>query len=203
MAKGHKKLLGDLELLDEIDGTVPAAEDSGDDNVAPAEPKIQIKYICKNPYCNGLEKLGSGYVLRNAAFFKLAKEGTQAATTGIEIQIPKGYRGRIVEPSGLTLNKHITIAGGIIDAGIRDIKVILVNRTAKVVEIPERTTVGILYIEKAPEVQLLQVPSLKTSFAQANKMAQQFEGDADAFRRITTNGSTPNAMLGGVMSRNK
>ena len=49
-------------------------------------------------------------------------------STGISLEIPEGYYGRVAPRSGLAFKRAIDVLGGVIDSGYRDeISVILIN----------------------------------------------------------------------------
>ena len=51
-------------------------------------------------------------------------------STGIKIQIPEGYYGRVAPRSGLAVKKGLDVMAGVIDSGYRgELKVLLVNIT--------------------------------------------------------------------------
>lgn len=205
MPKGNKKL-GDLDVLNELDGDVDSfadgveADDNGTGNVDVVTGPVQIKYVCSNTVVGTLQRVGTGYALRSKGHNVIRRGETKNVETGIEIQIPKGYRGRL-DISNTGLNRHLIPAGGVIESGNHNIVVKVTNRThdTKPFELPAGAVVAILYIEKVPDVQLLQVHSLKTTFAQANQL-NQFD---DSFPRFAAANGGSTRVLGGVMSRNK
>jgi len=150
MGKGKNKALDDIEV------PAPSTTDT-----------LQIKYVRIDRGDNSappLERLGSGYVLRNTKFAKLPPHRSALAHTGIQMKIPAGYQGRITG-----LNKHgyknlITVAGGIINSNYTgEIKVIMLNHSDIKRDLIEGNTVGILHLEKVPDVELVEVSSLKAS----------------------------------------
>lgn len=173
MGKGKRKNLvnsGDRDLDDELD-----TESSS----------LQFKYTRVQrgeSTAPPLEKLDGGYVLRNTKFTKLKAHKSAIAHTGIQIKIPNGYQGRITG-----LNKHayknmLTVGGGIIGSGnSEEIKVILLNHTNVDRDINVGNPVGILHIEKIPDVELVEVSSLKVNLGSGgNKIASEL-AELDSF----------------------
>ena len=70
----------------------------------------------------------AGYDLYSTESMPLVPSNRQAVCTGVCVEIPKGYYGRIAPRSGLALKAGIDVLGGVIDSGYRnEIKVILIN----------------------------------------------------------------------------
>jgi len=90
---------------------------------------LQYKKLTKNAIINSPAKEGdAGFDLLTNNFTTIHKDKIVAVSTGISLEIPKGYVGIICEKSGLALKKGIQVMGGIIDSGYRgEIKVILKN----------------------------------------------------------------------------
>lgn len=210
MGKGNKNLK-DLAILDGLDEDTAAFESESFPDVvsavtAPASGPVQIKYVCIDRGENTappLQRVGAGYVLHNTKFTKLPAGKSAVVHTGIQIHIPKGYQGRIT-----ILNRQardlILVGGGIVDANFtNEITVVLMNLGPKDRLVNEGNVVGLLNIEKVPDVELVQVPSLKTTFNQVNKGT--FDMDGLSGGRFGGSSSTSNqAMLGGIVSqRNK
>lgn len=212
MGKGNKNLK-DLAILDGLDEDTAAFEsDSFPDVVGPAPTlaststgPVQIKYVCIDRGENTappLQRVGAGYVLHNTKFTKLPAGKSAVVHTGIQMHIPKGYQGRIT-----ILNRQardlILVGGGIVDANFtNEITVVLMNLGPKDRLVNEGNVVGLLNIERVPDVELVQVPSLKTTFNQVNKGT--FDMDGLNGGRFGGSSSSNQAMLGGIVSqRNK
>lgn len=95
------------------------------------ETKIKIKF-------NKLSNLAivptrandgdAGYDLFSCDHLKIGPMRRALVGTGISIEIPKGYYGRIAPRSGLAVKKGIDVLAGVIDSTYRgEIKVVLIN----------------------------------------------------------------------------
>lgn len=70
----------------------------------------------------------AGYDLFSAKDYVIQSGDKLLVSTGVKMEIPFGWFGRICPRSGLTLKKFIDVGGGIIDSDYRgDIGVILFN----------------------------------------------------------------------------
>ena len=70
----------------------------------------------------------AGYDLYACSSESISPMGRTAVSTGISVEIPMGYYGRIAPRSGLAIHKGIDVLGGVIDCQYRgEIKVILIN----------------------------------------------------------------------------
>lgn len=91
--------------------------------------KIKIKRISSDAKVPTRAKASdAGYDLYAANSAVLDPMSRVLVSTGIAIEIPEGYYGRIAPRSGLALRGGIDVLGGVVDSGYRDeIGVILVN----------------------------------------------------------------------------
>ena len=70
----------------------------------------------------------AGYDLYSTEFCSINPLSRRLVSTGIKIEIPEGYYGRIAPRSGLAVNKGLDVMAGVIDSGYRgELKVLLVN----------------------------------------------------------------------------
>ena len=70
----------------------------------------------------------AGYDLCSTEFCSINPLSRRLVSTGIKIEIPEGYYGRIAPRSGLAVNKGLDVMAGVIDSGYRgELKVLLVN----------------------------------------------------------------------------
>ena len=106
----------------------------------------------------------AGYDLYSTESLPLTPHTRQAICTGICVEIPKGYYGRIAPRSGLALKAGLDVLGGVIDSGYRnEIKVILINFREGLVSIEEGDRIAQLIIEKCEDVEWEQVEELGSS----------------------------------------
>lgn len=69
--------------------------------------------------------------------------------TGLAVAIPRGYYGRIAPRSGLATKNGIDVLAGVIDSDYRgEVQCLLYNAGPEVVELPARTKICQLIIEK-------------------------------------------------------
>tara|TARA_Y100001973_G_scaffold81986_1_gene121032 strand:+ start:356 stop:823 length:468 start_codon:yes stop_codon:yes gene_type:complete len=70
----------------------------------------------------------AGYDLYSTEFCSINPLSRRLVSTGIKIEIPEGYYGRIAPRSGLAVKKGLDVMAGVIDSGYRgELKVLLVN----------------------------------------------------------------------------
>jgi len=106
----------------------------------------------------------AGYDLYSTESMPLVPSNRQAVCTGICVEIPKGYYGRIAPRSGLALKAGIDVLGGVIDSGYRnEVKVILINFGEGLVSIEEGDRVAQLIIEKCEDVEWEEVINLDST----------------------------------------
>tara|TARA_R100001163_G_scaffold22248_1_gene18831 strand:- start:1082 stop:1558 length:477 start_codon:yes stop_codon:yes gene_type:complete len=70
----------------------------------------------------------AGYDLFSTEYVTLEPFQRKLVSTGISLEIPQGFYGRIAPRSGLACKKGIDVMAGVIDSGYRgEIKVLLIN----------------------------------------------------------------------------
>ncbi len=106
----------------------------------------------------------AGYDLGAAIDFILPASERIAVPTNLQIEIPKGYYGRIAPRSGLALNKGIDVLAGVIDPSYRgEICVILVNLGKDSAHFLKGDRIAQLIIEKYYDVEWKVVDFLNDS----------------------------------------
>ena len=71
----------------------------------------------------------AGFDLTSTEFCEILPLHRKLVGTGLQIQIPKGYYGRIASRSGLASKSGIEVGAGVIDSGYKnEVKVLLFNR---------------------------------------------------------------------------
>src|SRR5437016_4117240 len=69
--------------------------------------------------------------------------------TGLAVDIPEGYYGRLAPRSGLATQKGIDVLAGVIDADYRgEIRCLLYNTGEEIIDLPAQTRICQLIIEK-------------------------------------------------------
>ena len=92
---------------------------------------MEIKYSKLNP--EGKEPFranssDAGYDLFSTEYATLEPFQRKLISTGINVEIPEGFYGRVAPRSGLACKKGIDVMAGVIDSGYRgEIKVLLIN----------------------------------------------------------------------------
>ena len=92
---------------------------------------MEIKYSNLHP--DGKEPFranesDAGYDLFSTEYVTLEPFQRKLVSTGINVEIPQGFYGRIAPRSGLACKKGIDVMAGVIDSGYRgEIKVLLIN----------------------------------------------------------------------------
>lgn len=85
-------------------------------------------------------------------------------STGIAVQIPKGYYGRIAPRSGLALKSGIDVMAGVIDADFTgELKVILINLGEFATSIGSGDRVAQLILERADRLHPVEVKALEVT----------------------------------------
>lgn len=76
----------------------------------------------------------AGMDLRTPIAFSIPPRGSRVIDTGVHVEIPKGYFGKLESKSGLNINKSIVSLGGVIDSGYTgSIRVNLYNFSSETV----------------------------------------------------------------------
>jgi len=70
----------------------------------------------------------AGYDLFSTDYITIEPFQRKLVSTGINVEIPQGFYGRIAPRSGLACKKGIDVMAGVIDSGYRgEVKVLLIN----------------------------------------------------------------------------
>lgn len=91
---------------------------------------------------------------------------TSSVLTGIALEIPAGYYGRIVGRSGMTLGTPLKVFEGIIDSGYRgEIKIMCqcVSDSVRIMRIKKGERIAQLLIEKVEDITIVESDSLETT----------------------------------------
>ncbi|KAG6506308.1 hypothetical protein ZIOFF_031631 [Zingiber officinale] len=87
--------------------------------------------------------------------------GRDLIHTGLRIEIPYGYYGRLASRSGLAWKTGIEVGAGVIDSDYRgDVQVLLFNRTNLPIYISQQQKVAQLILEKIAIPEVYEVPHL-------------------------------------------
>lgn len=88
-----------------------------------------------------------------------------SVSTGLRLEIPEGYYGRIAPRSGLALRHGIDVLAGVVDSGYRgEVKVILFNTdTEEVFPVSAGDKIAQLIIEKHYNPEFVEVEDLTST----------------------------------------
>ena len=106
----------------------------------------------------------AGYDLTSVEHKEIPPMGRTVVPTGISMEIPEGFYGRVAPRSGLAVKKGIDVLAGVIDSGYRnEIGVVLINLGGSLVTLPAGTRIAQIIIEKCHEVEWNDVEELAAS----------------------------------------
>ena len=106
----------------------------------------------------------AGYDLTSVEPKKIPPMGRTVVPTGISMEIPEGFYGRVAPRSGLAVKKGIDVLAGVIDSGYRnEIGVVLINLGGSLVTLPAGTRIAQIIIEKCHEIEWNDVEELAGS----------------------------------------
>ena len=92
---------------------------------------MEIKYSKLHPHAKEPFRANTsdaGYDLFSTDYITLEPLQRKLISTGISVEIPEGFYGRVAPRSGLACNKGIDVMAGVIDSGYRgEVKVLLIN----------------------------------------------------------------------------
>ena len=92
---------------------------------------MEIKYSKLHPHAKEPFRANTsdaGYDLFSTDYVTLEPFQRKLISTGINIEIPEGFYGRVAPRSGLACKKGIDVMAGVIDSGYRgEVKVLLIN----------------------------------------------------------------------------
>ncbi len=99
--------------------------------------------------------------------FEIEPNEIKAVSTGIAIEIPKGYFGLIKDRSGLSL-KGIHVLAGVIDSNYRgEVKVVLINLGKEKIKFEKYSRIA----------QLIIIPYLKVNVKEVEKLSESERED--------------------------
>ena len=102
------------------------------------------------------------YSVEDCSIFPMQRK---MVATGVQLEIPEGYYGRIAPRSGLALKQGIDVLAGVIDSSYRgEIKVIIFNTdNQKVFKVNVGDRIAQLIIEKHYNFDFVEVEDLETT----------------------------------------
>ncbi len=93
--------------------------------------------------------------------FILKPEERVSVKTGIKIEIPIGYYGRIAPRSGLAFKNGIDILAGVVDAGFRgEVCVVMINHGEEDFKIEKGNRIAQMIFEKIDQAEFEEVKDL-------------------------------------------
>lgn len=106
----------------------------------------------------------AGFDLYSVEKIVLKPMQREQISTGISMQIPKGYVGLIWDKSGVSHNGGIKTLGGVVDSGYRgEIKVGVINLSDKDFIFGEGDKVAQMIIQKKETCDIVEVDELESS----------------------------------------
>ena len=109
-------------------------------------------------------KTDAGYDLWSVESYTLKPLERKLFRTGIAIEIPSGYYGRVAPRSGLAFKRGLDVMAGVIDSGFRgEVGVILVNLSNEEVYLTHGDRIAQLIIETCHQPTMIQVEELNDS----------------------------------------
>lgn len=112
-----------------------------------------------HPYDAGFDlstNIKGGYILESGSY--------STFTTGIAVQIPPGYYGRIADRSGNAFKYGMHVLAGVIDSGYTgELKIILINLGPNPVKIHPGDRIAQLVVTPIPLATMMEVSSLDIS----------------------------------------
>ena len=106
----------------------------------------------------------AGYDLYSVVDVLITPTARELVATGIAIEIPEGYYGRIAPRSGLAVKAGIDILAGVIDSGYRnEVKVVMINLGQGLVSVNKGDRIAQLIIEKCHDVEWEETEELSDS----------------------------------------
>ncbi|CAD6192445.1 unnamed protein product [Caenorhabditis auriculariae] len=128
------------------------------------DKEIEIKYVkvdknAKVPKYGTAEAAGAD--LSSNEDCVIPAKGKRRVATGIRVEIPKGYYGRIAPRSGLALKNFIDVGAGVLDSDYRgEISVLLYNFDDKDFEIKVGDRICQMVMEKFAQSKFVEVEEL-------------------------------------------
>ena len=145
---------------------------------------MEIKYSKLHPHAKEPFRANTsdaGYDLFSTDYVTLEPFQRKLISTGINIEIPEGFYGRVAPRSGLACKKGIDVMAGVIDSGYRgEVKVLLINLnfegynlkpntfetmfgSANKIEIKPGDRIAQLIIEKCHSIEWIPMQTLEES----------------------------------------
>ena len=109
-------------------------------------------------------KTDAGYDLFSVESYTLKPLERKLFKTGIAVEIPSGYYGRVAPRSGLAFKNGLDVMAGVIDSGFRgEVGVILINLSNEEVYLTHGDRIAQLIIETCHQPTMIWVEDLNDS----------------------------------------
>lgn len=114
-------------------------------------PPIKVKQLCESARLpQRATPLAAGADLHCAEAFTLGPGERKLVSTGLAIEIPQGFYGRVAPRSGLAVKHGVDTLAGVIDADYRgELRVLLINLGQASVSFEAGERIAQLIIEQA------------------------------------------------------
>lgn len=127
--------------------------------------KLKVKRLTKTailPY--KAYATDGGYDIFTDEELMIESNQTVAISTGIALEIPDGYYGRLKGRSGLTLKSPLRVLEGTIDSSYRgEVKVMAEVKKDCIYHVPKGTKIAQLIIQPLPQIKVVEVDELSQS----------------------------------------
>jgi deoxyuridine 5'-triphosphate nucleotidohydrolase len=127
-------------------------------------PTLFVKKLNKGAKCPTMgSKFSAGYDLYSTEDYELTLKEFKLFSTGISLEIPKGYYGRIAPRSGLSC-KGIDVKAGVVDNDYRgEVKVLLHNFSNGPYKISKGDKIAQIIITKYTSCTIINTEELKST----------------------------------------
>lgn len=132
--------------------------------VVPCVPKNTLKYKKLTKTAIAPEKAhasDAGFDLFSDMKITINGPGLQVVSTGISLEIPEGYFGKIFDRSGISVKTDLIVKAGVIDADYRgEVKIVLANMGHAPNKLPKGTKIAQLVLLPVPVMELEEISDM-------------------------------------------
>ena len=156
---------------------------------------LKLKVIREHPRAKlpSRETPGSvGYDLYSVDTCPIPPWGHAVIDTGLKIEIPSGYYGRIASKSGLAANHSLEVGAGVVDPDYRgEVKVLLRNHSNYVHFVTRGAPIAQIVFEKIAKPRVVEVDSLNCTERGNRGMGKDWKESKNADIRAGATEFTP------------